>query len=78
MIVKAFCMPGGHAVDVLLDEPMRVPEGWSLVPAEVIPAPKGPDDPWSPGIWFYKEGSDTKILCCPHHSIINPKEEGTA
>lgn len=74
MIVSVFCTPGGHSRLVSLDDPMRVPDGWTKVAADVIPAPVGPDDPWTPGIWYADPTSTTMVLCCPDHPIINPKE----
>lgn len=80
-LVSVFCMSGGHAVQFIfggddflnVNGPMLdVPPGWALVEAEVIPAPRGPDDPWAPGIWFAKQGTGCKVLCCPDHPIIQP------
>lgn len=73
--VSIFCMPGGHAVHMLVApsyDPLEVPPGWSMVEADHIAAPQGPDDTWSPGIWYAKEGTGCMVLCCPEHPLIDP------
>lgn len=81
MITSAFCMVGGHTAEFIADPesgPMSAPPGWSLVKADVIPAPRlSADAPWEPGIWFIDPDSDTSILCCPDHQPIDiNKKEG--
>lgn len=73
-VISFFCMPGGHAVEYVADPAAdmskQLPPGWRLLPADVIPAPKlSADDPWTPGIWYFKPDSDTKVLCCPDHDL---------
>jgi hypothetical protein len=80
MSIMAFCTPGGHPVEVgaiCNGEPMKVPPGWSLVRASVIPAPRGADDPWEPGIWYADPSSHLSVLCCPDHPLIDTnRKEG--
>lgn len=69
--LMAFCMPGGHAVEVDDIGPDRVPEGWALCEADVLPPPdRGPDAPYSPGIWYARSDTGCWILCCPEHPLI--------
>lgn len=78
-LISAFCMLGGHSV-VMEDDggPLsnRLPEGWRLVRASVVPAPTGPDDPWEPGIWYIDPDSPASIIACPDHQPIDIRKEG--
>lgn len=80
MTMHVFCTTGGHSVEIKDADPSKplvCPPGWALRRAEVIPAPLGPDDSWEPGIWYADPTSDTVILCCPEHDLIDTtKEEG--
>lgn len=66
--IMAFCMAGGHSV--VVQNVGKVPEGWSLVEADVVVPPRGPDDPWEPGIWYAKAGTGCHVLCCPEHPLV--------
>ncbi len=73
-IISYFCMTGGHSVNVEAepteDLSKKLPEGWTLRRASCINAPRGPEDPWSPGIWYADENSGASILSCPEHPLI--------
>lgn len=66
--VFAVCMVAGHSVPVA--STTELPEGWSIIPASVIPAPAGPNDQWEPGIWYENPDSETMILVCPEHTAL--------
>ena len=72
MIVKAFCMAGGHSVTISedgnLESPQEVPKGWSSMPADVVRRENvDPLAPWQPSIWYYKADADAVVLVCPEH-----------
>lgn len=85
MIINTFCTVGAHSVTITVDgkpgDVVRLPIGWRKVRASVIPFPKGPDDDWSPGIWYADPNATAEVFCCPDHDVVHidsNKEEGTS
>lgn len=72
-LISIFCTPGGHSIQFAvgrdLEDPLTTPPGWQKVEADCVATPRGPDDPWAPGIWYAKEGTGCWVLACPIHHL---------
>lgn len=65
-----YCAVGGHTVNFSDGDPTGIPANWAWVKASVIPAPKGPEDQWEPGIWYEDDNAEAEVLCCPSHRVL--------